>query len=456
MILANLLYILQGENYDTRRFLRYAYTNLRWWSVQQRSTLVYTAKIKALYTLSVLLLICLLWTAYRVSGWWGVMVVIPIGIIFLPITVVAANAIFFPLDYILKKRKIELAKKIVQSSKATVIGITGSYGKTSTKEIIAAILSKQASVLKTSGNINTDIGVAQFIITNAHAVQSVDYFIVEMGAYHPGNIKAICDLVHPAYAVMTGISSAHLDRFGSMEAIIKTKFELAISATAGVYINADDETLKNRYTDFQLVKPALVSQHDASNIQFVPNYGGFTFEYDSERFACKLLAGHSLSSIMIAIHLLRDLDLYDSVKVREGIASIEFVPHRLELLYNKEKSIYVIDDSYNGTYAGFLSGLEVLQRAPGRTVVLTPGLVELGKESQRVHESLAPLYAAKVDLMLLIDTSATRFIKHKLDELGFTNVRVYPSAAAAHADLGNVLKTGDTILFQNDWSDIHL
>jgi len=156
---------------------------------------------------------------------------------------------------------------------------------------------------------------------------------------------------------------------------------------------------------------------------------------------------------MTAVKVAEELDLHIS-EIKNGIKKIDFVPHRLELLKNKKLDRIIIDDSYNGNYAGFLLGLKILSRTNGRKIVLTPGIVELGeKRSKEVHKLLAEKYSKNVDLVLLIKNKNTDFIACRFEELGFNKYKVYQTAKEAHDDLANVLKNGDTIIFQNDISD---
>jgi UDP-N-acetylmuramoyl-tripeptide--D-alanyl-D-alanine ligase len=454
MIIRNLIYILQSELYDGRKFLRFAYAHFSWWKLEKRAQLVWTKKTKLIYVLTVLILLVILASLviiFGVYGFWLAILTVPL----LPFFIVLALWIIEPVDYFLKKRLFKKAQKFLRESKKklTVIGIAGSYGKTSTREILSSILSEKFRVIKLSENINTDVGVADFILKNPKQFLENEIFIVEMGAYKKGEIKKLCDLVSPDYAILTGINESHLERFGSLENIISAKFELPEASKKTVVLNFDDENILQNYKQFGLKDFQGVVKNEAKNIKSLDNFSGLEFELDGAKFRTKLLALHNITLILLAGRIAQKLGMTVG-EISRGVGHIEHVPHRLEPIYNELTKVWVIDDSYNGNYAGIASGVEVLRRATGRKIVLTPGLVELGEKSAEIHEKIGHLYAdSGIDLVLLIKSPNSGYITKGLEEKGFENYRVYGSSQEAHADLSNVVKSGDTIIFQNDLPD---
>nr|MCU0680593.1 Mur ligase family protein [Planctomycetota bacterium] len=278
-------------------------------------------------------------------------------------------------------------------------------------------------------------------------------FIVEMGAYQRGDIKTICDLVKPNYSILTGINEAHLERFGNLQNTIKAKYELAEATSDLALLNFSDKNIKENVGFFKIKKYQGVSSELVSDIKIKENFLGLEFTYRQQKFSTVLLAKHNIDLIILSVELALSLGL-DLPTIAEGVSKVEVVEHRLQPIFNPYTKVVVIDDSYNGNYAGFLSGLEVLSRASGRKIVLTPGLVELGKESEKIHRQLAHVYAEqKIDQVLLIKNSATIYIKEEFDKIGFKNYFLYNSTLEAHNNLKEILKTGDTIIFQNDWPD---
>jgi len=454
MIIRNLIYILQAELYDARKFLRFAYSHFQWWQLEKRAKLVWTKKALLVYALTVGMLLTILaifLVFFGTLGMLSVVVLVP----FVPVFIVFALWIIEPVDRFLKDRLFRKAQKFLRDNRKNliVIGITGSYGKTTTREILASILSEKFRVIKLSENINTDAGVTDFILKNQKKFLESEIFIVEMGAHKKGEIKKLCDLVAPDYAILTGINESHLERFGSLENIISAKFELPLATEKTVVLNFDDENILKNYARFKLRYFQGVSKNEAKNIKSLDNFSGLEFEFEGETFRTKLLAEHNISLILMALRVAQKLGMAMR-EISRGVGKIEHVPHRLEPIYNELTKVWVIDDSYNGNYAGIVSGLEVLKRAPGRKIVLTPGLVELGDKSAEIHEKIGRLYAKSgIDLVLLIKSPNSGYITKGLEEKGFENYRVYGSSQEAHADLSNVVKSGDTIIFQNDLPD---
>lgn len=451
-LLRSLIYILQRESYDAKRFLSFVYRDWRWWSLEKRQAIVWTSKARLLYFCAWFLFLMIITSFIYYWGLWaivGLLVILPL----LPLLVVMALFILWPVDYFLKKLVLVGAQKKLASLPVKIIGITGSYGKTSLKEILAVVLGASFKVIKTPENVNTDLGIANFILERAAEISTADYLIIEMGAYQIGDIARICRLFRPEYSLLTGINEAHLERFGNLNNTIQAKFELGVATTKQVVLNLTDENIKNNYQRFKLPEVLGVDFTTFQNIQILPDFKGLSFVYKGKNFSTSLLARHNIILIVMALALAEKLGLNLSRAVAP-LAAMPPIPHRLELIKNSASDVLVIDDSYNGNFQGFISGLEVLSRAVGRRLVITPGLVELGEQNEERHRTLANLYvAAKLDQVLLINNSATRYIKEEFDRQGFRDYIVYLDTPTAHAALASVLKPGDTILFQNDWPD---
>lgn len=354
-----------------------------------------------------------------------------------------------PFDFCLKNSIIKKAGKFLANKKAVVIGIAGSYGKTSAKEILYTILSEHFSVLKTFENINTDIGIANFILQN---LKDEEILIIEMGAHYLGDIKRICDFTKPDYSILTGINESHLERFGNINNTVNEKFSLSENTKNFTVLNFDDENIRENYNKFKLPPYKGISKNNAKNIEFVNNFGGINFNYKSENFQCGLLAEYSVSLIMLCVEIAEKLGIgIDEIK--KSIDKIKPIMHRLSPIYNSKSNIWVIDDSYNGNKDGFISGIKALSRAKCRKVVLTPGIAELGEKTKIIHNEIGELYAKNVDLVLLIKNKTSDFIIAGMKKNDFKKYIVYENTEDAHNDLKNVLKSGDTILFQNDWTD---
>lgn len=477
MIFSHLLYIFQSEHYDRMRFLKFAYSHVfSWHKLSDRGSIDWTLRAKILMFLSVSFFVIdffifrffieitpenfLFLSAFIISG-----------ILFFPIYLVLADVIFSPLLHYKKQKIFTQAEKILgkyKKRKLQVIGITGSFGKTSLKNILTKIMETQFSVMTIPGNINTDLGVANYLIAHESELENSDFLVVEMGAFTTGEIQSICDVVHPEYSFLTAIAPVHLERFGSIENTAKAKFELPNSTSKITYLNNRNKNIQKFFQQYAAGAP-IYRAHDLcgrdkstplliENICFLPEFSGISFVYKNTEFSTKLISEYIFEFFEMIFPFAENLKISPE-NIQKGIANIDYTPHRLQVIKNKNTGVTVIDDSYNGNFSGFQAGLKTLSRASGRKIVLTPGIVELGDLSEKIHKKLAKVYLEEVDLLLLIENSNTRIIQKFLD----TNTSeisgkkrtytMYSDVHTAHADLGNIVKKGDTILFQNDLSD---
>ena len=455
----HLLTAYQLELYDARRFLTFVYTHPRYWiRWGDRQELVWTMKARALFVLSIILILGIVLSVYFSMGLIAFLFSVVISVFLFPFILTIAHGILSPMDIILKRRIIAHVKQKLQSSRKnlTVIGITWSYGKTSQKEILETILAKKYHVLTTEGNKNTPLGVADTIekrLTPEHQI-----FIVEMGAYTRGNIRELCELVSPDIALLTGITYQHLERFGSIEAIIATKFELpeSISDSWLMILDTMNDFVREWFRERQntlhgkIIEPAFPEQ-----IEYTPDFGGIIFRYNGESFSTTLLADHSAHPIIMAYEVARYLGM-ESSDILAAIREIQPVEHRLQPIYNPTSNIWVIDDSYNGNIEWVRSTIRLLAHTVNhRRLYLTPGLVELGGKSHEIHFEIGTLLAPVIDRVLLIDSVATRSIHEGLRSVWYPeeHIIIYPDTQTAHASLWSVLESWDVIVFQNDWSD---
>lgn len=441
MLIRNLIYILQIELYDARGFLKFSYTHLSWWKLEKRARIVWTKKAGLIYALTLFLMLIALGSVVSFLGIFGVIFLLPIALLS-PLFIVLAVIIVAPVDIFLKRKLIIQTKKFLRSEAGNliVIGITGSYGKTSTRDILTAILGEKYRVISLPENINTDVGIADYILKNKQKFIESEVFIVEMGAYRRGEIKKICDFVYPDLSILTGINESHLERFKSLENIIKTKFELPEATKKISVLNLDDGNIKNNYQNFKIANPITVTGQEATEVKILENFQGIEFSVEGQTFKTKLLATHNLALVMMSIKIARELGMAME-KISQGVEKVGYTPHRLEPIYNDKTDVWVIDDSYNGNYNGILSGLEVLGRAKGRKIVLTPGLVELGEKTSEIHREIGRLYGERhIDLVMLIKTKATKYLVEGMKSLGFTSYEIYGSTKEAHDSLASVIK----------------
>ncbi|MDE7082841.1 MAG: UDP-N-acetylmuramoyl-tripeptide--D-alanyl-D-alanine ligase [Clostridia bacterium] len=362
-----------------------------------------------------------------------------------PITVLA-NLISKIYEVPHNKSFVKKAKKKLEGSDIKVIGITGSYGKTSCKKILTDILSKKFRVLSTPRSHNTPMGLALSI--NNNDLNDYDIFVAEMGARHVGDIAELCEFCPPDVAVITGICPQHLESFGSLENVVKAKGEI-LNGGAEAFISPDCFALFEAYSG---------GKHCADCFSdVVCNSEGSTFNLNlggkSYRAHTRLLGAHSVQNVAISACVAYNLGMA-AEEIVAAIEEIDFIEHRLQLI--KSGGVNILDDGYNSNVKGAAAALEVLKSFGGRKIVVTPGLVELGvleeEENTRLGEELVGF-----DFVILVgETLITPVKKGYLENGGdASKIKVVPTLNAAQEELKSFLHDGDTVLFLNDLPDIY-
>ena len=345
-----------------------------------------------------------------------------------------------------------------------VIGITGSYGKTTTKVCVGAVLGEAMETLITPASFNSQLGVIRTI--NEHLTERHRAFVVEMGMYRAGDIARLCELVHPRIGVLTAIGPMHLERMGSIEAIAQAKGELARALPAdGVLVaNGDDPRVAAiaRQTGVATVLYGLqdpAAHVRAEAIEFDAGRTRFDLVIGDRRVVARagLLGRHNVSNLLAAAAVGHVLGLAPE-QIARGLARVQAPEHRLQPIPNPRAGIVVIDDAYNANPAGAAAALEVLRdHSATRRILVTPGMVELGAEEAALNERFGRQAAAVCDHVILVGPTRTRPIAAGLRAGGLdpAAITVVRDIGAATETLRGLTRAGDVILFENDLPDMY-
>ncbi len=365
-----------------------------------------------------------------------------------------------PAEHVIKKRIVAKATAKLNSSEVTRIGITGSFGKTSVKEILNTVLSQKFRVLSTPASYNTPMGIA---LTVKGLDSTHDIFIAEMGARNKGDIKELVAMIKPDYGVLTGINNQHLETFGSIEAIKDTKFELfegLKKGGAGFFSSASDgaKELFERFNGEKYSAGIDGENNFAYATDIVTDEHGMSFMLNvngEQPVKCNtvLLGRHSVANICLAAAVACKLGLSPE-EIAAGVNRIPALKHRLELLPNN-KNIVIIDDSYNSNEDGIKAAMEVLDTFKGRKIVLTPGLVELGKMENVINLEYGKTLAKHADIVIVIGKHNAEMLISGLTDGGFIkeNIMFAKSLNKGNDLLNEIVKEGDVVLFENDLPD---
>ena len=436
---------------------------------QNKKKLVVTARIKRLIcTISILFLIplvVLVLNIYDSRIAWMIFLVLSLMTYLNTFVVFIAKVINTPIEKCVYLHFKTMAQSKLRSmNNLKIIGITGSYGKTSSKNILADILNIKYNALPTPRNLNTYNGLIMTV--NNHMDKFTEIFIAEMGAYVKGEIAGLCRLVKPKYGILTTIGTAHLESFGSQENIQKGKFELIESLPSDGFgiLNGDDPLqvnykLKNKVRIIWIgVDNKDVDVH-ASNIKCSNKGTSFdvTFKGDNKkyRFETRLLGQHNVYNILAAIACGREfgIDTDDLIKAVAGVRPVE---HRLEL--KKLGDFYMIDDAYNSNPVGAKRAVEVLNMMPGTKVVVTPGMIELGEKEDEYNKTFGEQISKVADYVVLIGEKKTKPIKEGLLDKGFDkdNIIVFNDVRDAYPFIGELARKKEVYaLFENDLPDTY-
>lgn len=379
-----------------------------------------------------------------------------------PYIIMLSNIINTPIEKSRSRYYYNDAKKKISSMKElTVIGITGSYGKTSTKHVINKILSKKFNVLMTPENYNTTMGLIRTIREYLKPTHNV--LIAEMGARNIGDIKEICDLVSPKYGVLTSVGPMHLETFKTIENIRKTKYELIESIPKdGIgFLSLDDENIKaiDKTAECKHIYYGISSnglKYWAEDIKYTSKGSVFTVcKEDGTRavFQTKLLGKLNIYNILSGAAIASEMGM-DLNTISYAVRDLEQVEHRLELKKLSD-TLTIIDDAYNSNPRGSRMALEVLSQMEGIRVLITPGMVELGDKEYEFNKAFGSFAADCCDYIVLVGNKQTIPIQDGLKEKNYAKEKYFiaKNFSEGFNHIKSTIKDKCIVLMENDLPD---
>ncbi len=488
------------------------------WSRPAVKPLVFTDRAQRLLVVALLPLLLLLLVAISLVGAGltlaGLIVVLAAAFTLLalaPWTLQGANLALRPVQNAINRHYERQARHLLADWEPLTIGITGSYGKTTTKFCIGSVLSADRPTLVTPDSYNSLLGVIRTI--NEQLEWRHRAFVVEMGMFRRGDIAELCELVHPKIGVITAIGPMHLERLGSIEEIVAAKGELldALPEDGHFVTNADDPrclelaararvpvtlfgiegsseaghgVLTSAGTPDRLpdAPDAAASsaprtpdgtpnpspkntpevQVIARDIRLADGRTEFNLQLDGPSspmvpVSAGLLGRHNVSNLLAAAAVGQVLGI-EPARIAEGLAKVQAPPHRLQPIQNRRAGIVVIDDAYNSNPDGAAAALEVLREHPAkRRLLVTPGMVELGEMEAELNRAFGEQAGVVCDIAILVGPLRTAPIREGLAAAGMDSesVHVVRDIAEATTLLGAVTRAGDVVLFENDLPDTY-
>jgi UDP-N-acetylmuramoyl-tripeptide--D-alanyl-D-alanine ligase len=386
-----------------------------------------------------------------------------------PAVVWGTGQLLAPLERGVARRFLRAADRRMRAYPGRVIGITGSYGKTSTKFVVADLLALRYRVLKTPAGVNTTMGITRVIreeLRDEH-----EFFVVECSAYGPGEIREVCDVVHPCLGILTAVGVQHLERFGTQERIAEAKYELlaALPPGAPAVVNADDPIclrLAERartegkrvllYGMDEAAGPLAIRGTEVKVSGRGTSFRAVAGGGETASFETRLLGRWNLSNVLAGLSVAVEYGVPLSA-MQDAVAALSPAPRRLEI--KEEGGVVKILDVANSNPRGAEMALEVLaQFEGGSRILITPGMVELGPIEAEENRRFGEKAAAVCDYVVLVGPEQTRPIREGLAARAFPADRVLLARSADEvADrLAGIVRQGDVLLYENRLPDTYL
>lgn len=493
------LHMLQLEEYSEKKFIKWAFTNiskyllnillilslilyfihpaisililvasifldLRYFILRkQKKKLVFTKRLKRL-----------MFTSFGIFGIFLVLTILKQNIIFEAVTFIfvlfnsifyyLTNAILIPIEILINEYYYKDAKKKIEKLKPITVGITGSYGKTSTKYYLTHLISEYYKTLMTPESYNTTMGITKVIREKLD--KSHDVFVVELAENDNYGYNKLLDLVNPEISIITSIGVQHFEEFESLENILETFKNYILDKRSGnkIIVNIDDENIRKIISSVN-GKEIITCGIDSNDAEYkIKNLklskDGTTFSLQTPcnemyEFKTNIYGKENINDLLLAIVASFEL----KVPVEEIIERAKNVikpKHRLEIIRND--SITIIDDTFNSNPKGFKMALEYLSLFENRRKILvTPGFVELGEREKEEHYKIGKEIAKHVDIVFLVGKKRTKDIYKGLKDSNFNGeVYIVDSLDEVTEKFKTLLKSGDVVLFENDLPDNYM
>lgn len=358
-------------------------------------------------------------------------------------------------------------KKLRKHKKLLVIGVTGSYGKSSTKEFLAQILSEKFIVLKTKGTNNTPIGIARAILSGLH--KGTEIFVVEMGAYKIGEIAEICQIVHPTIGIITAVNDQHLSLFGSIQNTMKAKYELIESLpNDGLSLfNGNNENAYKLYEKTDKKKKLYLS--DGKYAQYgnlkqmiigkniIVKQDGIEFDVMVDRgnfhLNAPLLGAHNIENILPAIYIAKKLGMKEN-EIKKAVQTLKNPPKTMTLL-KRVNGVKVIDDTFNANPQAVMAAIEYIKIYKKKKILVLQPMIELGKNAKLEHYELGKEISTVCDYLFLTNKNFYGdIIKGIKSEDGKCTILLSNTETASY--LRKITERGDIVIFEGKEAEVVL
>jgi len=387
-----------------------------------------------------------------------------------PVWIMLANRLLRPLQERVNQGFIDEAVDKLKTFQPVTIGITGSFGKTTTKHIFAEILESAGPVFYSPGSINTVLGLTRNIREKLQ--RGHKYFIAEMGAYGIGSIKRLCDFADPGFGIVTAIGNAHTERFGDIATIAKAKSELVehVCARGGMAVYPHEILEHKPFADLRDQYPDLirtVGDSDAADFQIISallEESNWAISLQNNRapaeppivYTLPLLGDHNILNSALAVAMTYLISPVTATRIPAFSKDVEQVQHRLQKVEAPGQPL-VLDDAYNSNEFGFKNAVTVLKELAkqrgGKAILVTPGVAEMGLEHDRVHGRLGEHASKLCDTIIAVNPDRIEAFTNALDK-DKVDYHGRNSFAEARRLVNEISDDKDVVLYENDLPDL--
>ena len=439
----------------------YCFINSKLLLIKLKKPLVFTKRIIRLilttFLINFILFFCCLLLIKNVSAWFVFLI---LTLCLLNAVIVSiANIVNYPIEKIIQRHFIHKAKgKLKRYKNLKIIAITGSYGKTSTKNYLCKMLSTKYNVLCTPYSYNTAMGITRTILERLKPYH--DILILEMGADHKNDINKLCKIVKPHISIITAVGEQHLQTFKSLENIINTKYQLVLNTLPdGLFVtNLTNNYCANFYNRSPIESLGVgLNKGDCKicNIKCEENLIKFEFEYYKDKFifSTRLLGEFNVINILMSIIVADRLGI-DINSLKGVVLDLKPVEHRLEQRVLGNGAI-VIDDSFNSNPVGANYAIKALKSFNKKKYIITCGMVELG-EKQYIENYNLGTQLNGVDEVLIVNNYNFEAISDGMMSVGCQKPKMYDSFNSAYKYISQKLDNNSVLLIENDLSDCYI
>lgn len=425
----------------------------------------FTGRFKRLFAMYFFLTACVGYTLLAVLGVlsdvngsriYQLVAYVPFAVmpVLTPILLVAASGLTSIYEESRNRKFIKRAGQVLDEREIIRIGVVGSYGKTTVKNILYILLSEKYSVVSTPESFNTPMGLAKTVLSPDFDQKQI--FIAEMGARKRGDIAELCGLIKPDYAVFTGVCEQHIQGFGSLDNVWAEKSEILKCGAKKVFCGGGLKERAEAEFAQQMGESIVVDDKDfvvdtgAAATSFVMRLYG-----EDITFKTVLLGRMAAENIRLAVMLCVELGM-TADEIMRGVEKLCPIPHRLQLLQNN--GVYILDDGYNCNPKGAEEALKALSRFSGRKCLVTPGMVECGILEEKINGELgAKIAGFAFEKVILVGNTLVTCVKKGFESAGgdMQTLTVVESLDKAQAILKEYLQAGDAVLFLNDLPDVY-